>query len=205
MGDISYTPTFQHVVEYRDGEDPVRAEGQNGFNDRFHAIEDDLKQLSTVVAAIDAKLDQLEAPPAPTTRRLTLPLRFLTSTTAVLPHWDTGPNGTAEATPGRSASGFINLVLPDGILLKSLRAAGQTVGVSVEIVLAKNAQNGGSSTLATIVGNSNPFDKTEPIDPAQGLVDTNSFGYTIFATVSGTTAPNTATASISGLQLTVSS
>jgi len=202
VGDIVYTPTF-HNVDYVDGEDRVRAEGANGFNARFGAIESDLAQLSTVVSAIDAKLDQLEAPPPPpATRRLTLPLRFIP--VGGLPAWAPSASGSVVATPGQNADGVMNLLLPDGVLLRSLRAVGQAVGPTIRVNLFRVGLAGGqSATLATFPADDNPFDVTAQISGTVGSVDTGQFRYYIDASC-GITAPDTVTAVISALQLTFS-
>ena len=198
MGDISFKPTFKDIADYRDGEDPVRAEGPNGFNDRFTAIESDLKQLSAVAAAIDAKLDQLATAPPPTTRRLTLPLRIVGS-------WDNGVTGAAEASPGERAGGTMNLAPPDGVRLLSLRAAGQAIGTPVHISLFSQPLGGGQvDTMATIDADGNPFDVTGQIGGTASVVNTSSFHYWISASC-GITAPDTVTVVISALQLTFSS
>jgi len=64
MADIVFQPTFVHK-EFVDGPDGdrVRADEPNGFNARFDAIESDLRQLSTVVAGIDAAVDRRATEP----------------------------------------------------------------------------------------------------------------------------------------------
>jgi hypothetical protein len=198
VGDISYTPSF-HNIDYVDGQDRVKAEGDTGFNARFGAIESDLAQLSTVVGQIDAKLDQLESPP-PVTRRIVLPLRLLKTGAAL--GWRPSSVG-AEVTPGQGADGSMNLVLPDGVLLDSLRATGETLNVSLAFSLFRVPITGGSSQeLVSLTANTASFDLTKKIGAALAQVDTGTFNYRIRATV-GAGAANLVTAVITGLQLTV--
>jgi hypothetical protein len=199
VGDISYTPSF-HNVDYVDGQDRVKAEGDNGFNARFGAIEGDLAQLSTVVARIDAELDQLESPP-PVTRRIVLPLRLLR--TGAAQGWQAGSVG-AEVFPGQGADGSMNLVLPDGVLLQSLRATGEAINVSLAISLSRTpiAGAGNPQVLTSLTANTASFDLTKQVDAALALVDTSTFNYRIRATVGAGTS-NAVTAAIRGLQLTV--
>jgi hypothetical protein len=199
VGDISYTPSF-HNVDYVDGQDRVKAEGDTGFNARFGAIESDLAQLSTVVGQIDSKLDQLDSPP-PVTRRIVLPLRLLKTGTA--PGWQSTEVG-AEAILGQGADGTMNLVLPDGVLVDSLRATGQTINVSLAISLSRTSIAGGGSpqVLTSLTASSASFDLTGQVDAALARVDTGTFNYRIRATV-GAGAPNQVAAVITGLRLTV--
>jgi hypothetical protein len=199
VGDISYTPSF-HNVDYVDGQDPVKAEGDNGFNARFGAIESDLAQLSTVVGQIDAALDQLESPP-PVTRRIVLPLRLLQTGTD--PGWQSGTIG-AEAFPGSSADGSMNPVLPDGVLLKSLRATGVTINVSLVISLTRVPIDGTGSpqVLTSLTASTASFDLTGQVDATLARVDTGTFSYRIRATA-GAGALIQVAAAITGLQLTV--
>jgi hypothetical protein len=200
VGDISYTPTFRNV-DYVDGTDRVKAEGDTGFNARFAAIESDLAQLSTVAGQIDAKLDQLESPP-PVTRRIVLPLRLLKTGTAL--GWVPSSVG-AEVSPGQGADGSMNLVLPDGVLLNSLRATGLCINVSLTVSLSRVPISGGGSPqeLTSLTVNTIPFDLTKQIeDTTLARVDTGTFNYRIRATV-GAGGANLVSAVITGLHVTV--
>lgn len=201
MGDISYTQTF-HNVDYVDGQDRVKAEGDTGFNARFGAIESDLAQLSTVVGQIDAELDQLESPP-PVTRRIVLPLRLLNGPTIGRQGdlgWQSSSVG-AQVAPGQNANGSINLVLPDGVLLDSLRATGEAAGVSLVISLSRVRIDGTGSQqdLTSVTANTATFDLTRQVDATLARVDTGTFRYRIRAQVGA----GSTTVAITGLQLTV--
>ena len=57
---ISYTPTVS-FRPYVDGQDLVRAAGDDGFNVRFQALEQEFQQISDVIKQISDRLDALEA------------------------------------------------------------------------------------------------------------------------------------------------
>ncbi|MDQ1655914.1 MAG: hypothetical protein QOD41_997, partial [Cryptosporangiaceae bacterium] len=84
MAEISYTPEFHHT-KWVDNVDRVQADGPNGFNVRFSAIERELKQLSTVVAQINAAL-HVVAPP-PKEQRLTLKPAIVSTDGVSPPTW----------------------------------------------------------------------------------------------------------------------
>ncbi len=55
---ISYIPSVS-FRPYQDGQDLVRAAGDDGFNVRFQALEQEFKRISEVVKQISDRLDQL--------------------------------------------------------------------------------------------------------------------------------------------------
>jgi hypothetical protein len=59
MPDISYTRTFSHD-DWIDNQDVVQAEGDGGFNEKFHAIEDELDTISGVVGTIDDEIKRIQ-------------------------------------------------------------------------------------------------------------------------------------------------
>jgi hypothetical protein len=81
MANVSFTPTFHHT-NYRDNRDRVQADGPNGFNARFRALETDLSELSTVVKDVD---DALQLRP---------PATKLIDTTVTVPAFNAGPPAT---------------------------------------------------------------------------------------------------------------
>jgi hypothetical protein len=201
MAEISFNPSFHDFLDYVDGQDLVRAEGQGGLNAWLAAIESDLAQLSTVVTAIDARLDQLETRP-PTTRRIVVPQDFLRVSEGPGP-WRQTIAGSEMAFFGSGTDGLIDLLLPGDVQLVSLRAIGHAVGVSVVISLFQTPVGGGESqTLATATGTTDPFDITIEIGGTLGKVDTGAFAYRIRATIAAGAA-NPVTGAITGLQLTV--
>lgn len=59
---ISYTPSPSVSFRpYQDGQDLVRAAGDDGFNVRFQALEQEFKRISDVVKQIGDALDALQS------------------------------------------------------------------------------------------------------------------------------------------------
>lgn len=204
MADIVFTPTFHHT-DWVDGQDPVEADDhpdrpddRGGFNSRFNAIESDLEQMSTVVAQIDAAIAARAG--APTQQRITLPPTLVPA--GGLQPWLVDHTGAAFAAPGNSASGVMNLSLPNGIRLVSFRALGQAAAVLVAISLARVTVGAGTApeVIAAVTGDANPFDKSVPIDPTLAQVSTATFRYLIQASVP-VTSPDTVTAVLAAFQI----
>jgi hypothetical protein len=125
MADVSYTPTFHHT-DWLDRLDRVEAGGPNGFNVRFRAIEHDLRGLTTVVATIAAKLNQIHTPPAPTPgqdRRLSFTPRLNIVVDGDDPFpWSPDQLGqmTGRAEGPTRSHGLLNLALPDRARLTTI-------------------------------------------------------------------------------------
>jgi hypothetical protein len=195
MADVSFTHTFHHT-DWVDDVDRVRAAEPNGFNARFNAIETDLQQLSAVVAQIDAVLSL--GATGTKQRRLTLPPALVTPEGAT--PWALGTGGAVSATPGSSASGLLNLVLPNGVTLLTLRAIGQATGASASISLSRFAIGGTTpQVLAAVTGDTNPFDRAAPVDPALARTNTAISRYLIQASVP--TTPGDAVVTIAAFQI----
>src|SRR5215469_13457087 len=59
-----YTRQFQHT-DWIDFVDPVQAGGNNGFNERFHALESEFDLISAAISSVDNALTSFEqSPPA---------------------------------------------------------------------------------------------------------------------------------------------
>ncbi|MFJ5302588.1 hypothetical protein [Streptomyces sp. NPDC088350] len=195
MADISYGPTFRHVL-WEDRKDRVEAGGPNGFNGRFNAIASDLRQLSTVVTDIGGAIDASNAPPPPQPQRLgfTPVLR----STGAQNDWTYESSGVAGAG-GFDTFGVANLTLPDGLRLTSVRVVGTISRNSL------GASGGGVSlartplrlvvppavpeTLAVndgIPGNG-AFDLQIPVTASRALIDTGAFRYVFTANFSAIT------------------
>jgi|GEM_PF-2370508 len=59
MADVTYTPKFKHT-DWIDGQSIVQAGGADGFNDRFHGIEGDFNQVTTVVGQVNAAIKNVQ-------------------------------------------------------------------------------------------------------------------------------------------------
>jgi hypothetical protein len=180
VGDIRFTPRFQHV-DWVDGKDRVRAQDPNGFNARFSTIESDLVQFSSVVAKVDAKLDQIEN--RPTRHELWLPPQQLAGPNNATRNWQVTTTGALTSRP-LLCTGVMNLLLPDGVRLLTFRAIGQTTNnVTVTIKLSRALFGVGSfpQAMATITGSGAQFDVSVDVDAAQALTTTDSVRYFIDA------------------------
>jgi hypothetical protein len=203
MGNIKYTPTFQHT-DWVDDVDRVAADGTTGFNVRFRAINSDLLQVSTVVGQIGAAIDGLVASPPVPQRTLTMAPLFRASGAST--PWFINTTGAAVATGSNSGStpapalpvGVLDPILSDQSRLISLRAIGQATGTTVTITLSRQlvVPPNPPETLATITGDANPYDKTSTVDPAKTLVDLNTFRYFITATTAAAAGPTVTVASL---------
>src|SRR5262244_2746566 len=59
-----YTRQFQHQ-DWIDFVDPVQAGGNNGFNERFHALESEFDLIAAAMTSVDSAVTNLQnAPPA---------------------------------------------------------------------------------------------------------------------------------------------
>jgi hypothetical protein len=201
VGTIHYTPTF-HPADFVDEVDRIRAGGPKGFNARFHAIEDDLAQFSTVVAEVDAALVAIAT--GPTEHSGWLPPALL-ATVGGQP-WQLSATGAAQDTPGTSPAGAFSVLPPDGVRLVSLRAIGQcTSGIAVTVKLSRCAYGAtAAQELGRMTANGNPFDVTMPVDASLARVATGSFRYFVTATAPTTPTTNTTTVVIAAFQLTYS-
>jgi hypothetical protein len=59
MADISYARTFIHR-DWIENEDVVQADGEKGFNQKFHGIEDEFDTLANVVTTIDTEIKHIK-------------------------------------------------------------------------------------------------------------------------------------------------
>ncbi|MFJ5302587.1 hypothetical protein [Streptomyces sp. NPDC088350] len=205
MADIVFQPTFVHK-EFVDGPDGdrVRADEPNGFNARFTAIESDLRQLSGVVAQIDAAVAQRGT--GPTTHLLSLPPTLL-PVSGGGNAWITTTSGAAQAetTTDQKTSGAMEVALPDNVQLASFRAMGQggtsDVGTAAISLCRVPIPGGTPEVLASIAGDTDPFDKAAVVDPAVATTATATFRYIIQAAVTSTREPVT----IAGFQIAYTS
>lgn len=59
MADIVYARTFEHK-DWINNEDVVEAEGENGFNVRFHALEGELDKIGAVMGTVDTEIKKIQ-------------------------------------------------------------------------------------------------------------------------------------------------
>jgi len=198
MANIAYTRVFQHA-DWIDNEDVVQAGGEKGFNQKFHDLEAEFDQLSTVIALINANL--VTSSP---TQTLTFAPSFFANLNA--PQWVQN-NGIAAKGPNQTgAEGYLPLQLPDGFKLQSLTIIGEkTLNVGSFIVqLVRQSLTGALTTLLTLSLASSPdqFQVTDQIPPAVSLIDNKLNKYLITARVIGADA--NATVKLSAVQIVCS-
>ncbi|WP_405846334.1 hypothetical protein [Streptomyces sp. NBC_01518] len=189
MADIVFQPTFVHQ-EFVDGPDGdrVRADEPNGFNARFAAIESDLRQLSTVVGQIDDAVDRRGTGPAG--HVLTL-APLLQGADGGSISWTITPGGAAQARD-EDVYGQLEVTLPDNVQLTSFRVMGQVglnvVGLSVSLCRVR-MPGGTPEVLASVSGDTDPFDRSADVDPTTAVTATATYRYLVQASLinSGTT------------------
>lgn len=134
---ITYKRVFTHR-EWVDNVDRVQAGGDNGFNDRFHALEAEFELLSGVIHQVDAAIGSLgQVVTAPVTVGLTpvlQPYRTANPWSPVV--WSRAQAGTpfgtfvekAGGAPSDQAWGVLPLSLPNGVKLTALKVLGEIAG-----------------------------------------------------------------------------
>ncbi|MEU9194528.1 hypothetical protein [Streptomyces hundungensis] len=184
MTDISFSPTFKHVA-WVDNRDRVAASGQNGFNVRFDSIQKDLETLSKVVGAIDAGLKAAGQRPT-VERKLTLAPAFVPVEGD--PPWSLDPYGVATRKDGTrpNVRGIMNVTLPDGVILRRLRATGRNTSTGTLLVSLLRIPLADSSNLETVVQVScsgGPFGEPQEVPADRNRVDMGTYRYFIDANV----------------------
>lgn len=59
MPEITYQRSFEHQ-DWRDGEDIVQAGGETGFNQKFHAIEDELDRIGDTFSTVSSEIQAIQ-------------------------------------------------------------------------------------------------------------------------------------------------
>ncbi|MGX1886721.1 hypothetical protein [Streptomyces sp. NPDC055287] len=138
-----YKPQFSHK-DWIDNQDRVQAGGRDGLNHRFHLLENEFAGLAEnqINPIIDSR--------ASTTHlTLTPALMRCISAGGEVPPWFQGID-MVEKPPGiEQAHGFMNIVLPDGALVRSLLATGNnnsSKGTLHVSLVARNINKAGGGT-----------------------------------------------------------
>jgi hypothetical protein len=188
VADLHYAPTFHHDF-WVDRRDRCEAEGSNGFNVRFQAIESDLRQLSTVVNDISAAVATITAVPNPTANVVTFTPVMLPVVNQ--PEWETTGTGLQAVLASSSTTGLgvANFAPPDGVTLTGIRVVGDFNGLpggesqlSLNVLRAPIRLTNPPTPPVTIASTSIGFqpqhyDTVMPVSPANALVDLNTFRY----------------------------
>jgi hypothetical protein len=140
---IQYDPAFT-FTDWIDNQSRVKAGGDDGFNRRFHDIEDEFHTISDTVGDIKDAIDALAQTPTPT-----LVLSTLTPTLVPVgdPPWDHVTGAATKRANLTAATGMLGLVLPHGSTLRSMRVVGRNTGAGViSITLRRSGIAAGSAS-----------------------------------------------------------
>ena len=138
-----YNRQFQHQ-DWVDFVDPVQAGGNNGFNERFHAMESEFDLISTAIASVDNAVTGLQnaSPMIGLTvvmslsdgAKIPVPTGFAASETkffAFVKIWSANPQQSAGQTLG-----FQVYATEDGTVKATTMGAGQAI-LATGIAIAK--------------------------------------------------------------------
>jgi hypothetical protein len=195
---VIYTPGFQHTA-WVDNVDRVQAAGDNGFNVRFHDLEDEFGALSDVVKLISDALDALSATPPSAPVRLTLTPALVATGTA----WEHVAGGALKATGKTDASGMLPLQLPHGHRILAIRATGskQSGNLSINVFRQPLTGTAAPQRIAGVDAPAGTFDlSSAPPATSVSLVDNDQFRYFLTADLDGAVA--THLIALNGFQIT---
>jgi hypothetical protein len=184
--DLTFTPTFEHQ-NWINNFSRIVADGPDGFNVRFDAIQADLRQAGTVVGAINTALDQTTAITGQ--QRLTPGVALISLAAPGTGGWTYDATGAAHPDAGSGGgTAVMDLSFPEGIRLVSFRAMGLLSAVrDISLTVYRSALADASQfdLLAQITGASpgmtNPYDLTVPVNSAFAVVDPGRFRYFLIA------------------------
>lgn len=144
-----YVPQFSHK-DWIDNQDRVQAGGENGLNSRFHLLEAEF--LGLAENQINPMLKVLGAP----TRHLTLvpALHSYTKDGNAVPGWLQAIDMVQKPDGVAQAHGFMNVVLPDGVQVRSLLVTGSNQSSTGTLTVSLNGRKidntgGGAKTFVS--------------------------------------------------------
>jgi hypothetical protein len=193
---ITYKRVFTHR-EWVDNVDRVQAGGDNGFNERFHALEAEFELVSGVVQQIDTAIGSLgQAVAAPVTVGLIPvlePYRLPTTSPWSSIVWSRvfagQPQGTyvEKPTANDNAWGVLPLSLPNGVKLRSLKVLGELPGtgtMTTELIRELRAPPFDLTRLLILPGFSGPGAQATPIPGSPAFTGDTHLFY-LLASVTG--------------------
>lgn len=198
MADINYKRDFKHD-DWIDNEDIVQAGGENGFNGRFHELEQEFDKLSTIIAQINSSL----VPVIPTTT-LTFAATFFPR--GSITRWLVSDDKAEASFERGDVEGWMPVQLPDNTKIQKIIIIGaktETVTAKVTsfvIQLIRQSLSGDSELLISVPlvnTPTNPF-RIEKELRNVSLVDNKNNKYQFIATASGDSG---AIAQLSALQI----
>ncbi|MEV7393449.1 hypothetical protein [Streptomyces sp. NPDC091215] len=206
---LSFTPTFRHK-KWHNNVDLIAAGGPDGFNVRYDAIDNDLRQAATVVDQINTALNQTGIQPGEQVLTPPIDLFSFGSPGSAVNGWFLDSTGVAHADSGSGGGeAVVGLSLPDGVTLTSFRAMGvfSAIRMSITLCRASLADWSQTSLLAQITervpGRTNPFDLQVPTVAVRSVVDNNRFHY--YVLLASDLVGSTDDVSVSTLQLAYTS
>lgn len=194
---ISFTRTFKHQP-WTDSRDRVTADGENGFNVRFKALEADLDTLRERFIEVSAALNAVAAGGGADRVLTVSPLLVSTSGYP----WDLSSIGIATKLSSDSkAEGAVQVQMPAAGVVSTFTVNGRNVGTGVLTVTlyrfdARGAQSQVAQVKVTGTATNTPFSVTQTanahrIDPASS--------YYIYAVAQSSASSDNIT--INGLQI----
>ncbi|MFF8605516.1 hypothetical protein ACF06X_06220 [Streptomyces sp. NPDC015346] len=126
-----YVPKFSHK-DWIDHQHRVQAGGEEGLNSRFHQLEDEFaglarNQINPIIEALGVS-----------TRHLTLVpvLNRYTENGSERPPWLQAVDMVEKPNLAEEAHGFMNVTLPDGVIVKSLLVTGSNLSSTGTLTVA---------------------------------------------------------------------
>jgi len=181
-----YAPKFTHT-DWIDNEDRVQAGGENGFNLRFHKLEAEFatladEHLNPLIQSLARADSFLSLVPILTPTRVPD-----TGTQPPLP-WLVGTDVAQKAPGAAEAHGIMNVVLPEGVELKSFQVFGTKPndGSTITVTLRRKDFSGaGAEDLCRVTVLNTP---ANPLTPAKVTNKTHRY----FITADLSAAPTAA-------------
>lgn len=194
----NYAPQFQHT-DWRDNVDLVSADGENGFNQRFKDLRQELNEIARIIGQINNSL-------TPLSTMLTFSPTFFPNAPAT-PWLQT--SGIATKDPARSdANGWLPLQLPNDLIIEGVGIVGTKTGnFNFRVTLQQQPFSGagGAAILYSLQLADDPdgaFNK--PLQLQSGAnITINNAANKYFITAVIPNAPTPSAASISAIQVSL--
>ncbi|MFJ5776207.1 hypothetical protein [Streptomyces sp. NPDC093094] len=140
-----YVPNFSHT-DWIDNQDRVQAGGPSGFNARFHDLTAEFTSLADVINPLIEALSPAES--FLTLMPVLAPRRLPLGAADTEGGWKLVGDSAQKPAGPREAHGIMNVVLPDGAEIKSLKVlgeAGSTSGALPTVRLQRRALDGNTA------------------------------------------------------------
>jgi hypothetical protein len=189
MAVTGYQRKFKHD-DWIDNQDVVQADGERGFNPKFHALEDEFDAIAKAIGDLAAAIV-----PVPSRMTLTFAPSFFPNQSA--PAWSMNNGIASKATGQTGADGWMPLQLPDRLYVKVVTVVGQNSGNVGSFVVQLLRQGLGGGALDTLLAlplaeQAGPFQVPREVTSALNQVDNSAYKYLLTARVIGADAGATA-------------